>query len=49
MAKLAKEYVRDERIPKKTSQGNRKNVKKSSMNKSKKRSFKPYRGQGKIC
>jgi hypothetical protein len=49
MAKLAKEYVRHERIPKKTSQGNRKNVKKSSMNKSKKRSFKPYRGQGKIC
>jgi hypothetical protein len=36
MAKLAKEYVRHERIPKKTSQGNRKNVKKSSMNKSKK-------------
>src|SRR6056300_661301 len=41
--------IRQARIPKKTSQGNRKNVKKSSMNKSKKRSFKPYRGQGKPC
>ena len=47
MAKLAKEYVRHERIPKKTSQGNRKNVKKSSMNKNKKRSFKIYNRQGK--
>jgi len=31
---------------KKTSQGNRRNIKKSSMNKSKKRSWKKYRGQG---
>ena len=49
MAKLAKNFVAHERIPKKTSQGNRKNVKRSSMNKSKKRSFKIYRGQGKPC
>jgi hypothetical protein len=34
-------------MPKKTSQGNRNNVKKSSMNKSKKRSFKVYNSQGK--
>lgn len=47
MAKLAKEYIRHERIPKKTSQGNRKNVKKSSMNKSRKLSFKVYNRQGK--
>jgi hypothetical protein len=47
MAKLSKEYIKHERISKKTSQGNRKSVKKSSMNKSKKRSFKPYKGQGK--
>jgi hypothetical protein len=33
-------------IPKKTSQGH-KNVKRASMNKSRKRSFKKYRGQGK--
>ena len=45
MAKV-KEQIKHERIPKKTSQGNRSNVKKSSMNKSKKRSFKVYRGQG---
>ena len=32
--------------PKKTSQGARKGCKKSSMNKAKKRSFKPYAGQG---
>jgi hypothetical protein len=31
---------------KKTSQGRRKGCKRSSMNKSKKRSFKPNRGQG---
>jgi len=31
---------------KKTSQGRRKGCKRSSMNKSKKRSFKPYRAQG---
>lgn len=49
MAKLAKNFVKHERTPKKTSQGNRKNVKRSSMNKSKKRSFKIYRGQGKPC
>ncbi len=47
MAKLAKSYVAHERMPKKTSQGNRKNVKMSSMNKSKKRSFKIYNSQGK--
>ena len=47
MAKLAKSFVAHERMPKKTSQGNRKNVKRSSMNKSKKRSFKVYNSQGK--
>jgi|TARA_S200002703_G_C3650486_1_gene199702 hypothetical protein len=47
MAKLAKSFVAHERMPKKTSQGNRKNVKRSSMNKSKKRSFKIYNSQGK--
>ena len=31
---------------KRTSQGKRKRVKRSSMNKSKKRCFKPYAGQG---
>ena len=36
----------DKAKPKKTHQGNRKSCKKSSMNKSKKRSFKPYRAQG---
>jgi hypothetical protein len=36
----------DPNSPKKTSQGKRKNCKKSSMNKAKKRSFKPYRAQG---
>jgi len=36
---------RPEPVSKKTSQGN-KNVKMSSMNKSKKASFKKYRGQG---
>ena len=46
MAKV-KEQIKHERIPKKTSQGNRKNVKKSSMNKHKKRSFKVYNKQGK--
>ena len=46
MAKLAKSFVAHERMPKKTSQGNRKNVKRSSMNKSKKRSFKIYNSQG---
>ena len=47
MAKIAKSFVAHERMPKKTSQGNRKNVKRSSMNKSKKRSFKIYNSQGK--
>jgi len=47
MAKLAKNFVKHERIPKKTSQGNSKKVKRSSMNKHKKRSFKIYNKQGK--
>jgi hypothetical protein len=47
MAKLAKSFVAHERMPKKTSQGNRKGVKFSSMNKSRKRSFKFYNSQGK--
>jgi hypothetical protein len=38
--------IYDKGKPKKTSQGKRKNAKRSSMNKSKKRSFKPYRAQG---
>jgi len=46
MAKV-KEQIKHERISKKTSQGNRSNVKKSSMNKHKKRSFKIYNRQGK--
>jgi hypothetical protein len=36
----------DKGKPKRTSQGKRKGCKRSSMNKSKKRSFKPNRGQG---
>lgn len=47
MAKLAKNFVKHIRIPKKTSQGTSKKVKRSSMNKSKKRSFKIYNRQGK--
>ena len=47
MAKLAKNFVKHERMPKKTSQGTSKKVKRSSMNKSKKRSFKVYNKQGK--
>ena len=47
MAKLSKPYVAHGSVPKKTSQGNRKNVKRSSMNKSRKRSFKIYNKQGK--
>jgi len=47
MAKLAKNFVAHERIPKKTSQGTSKKVKRSSMNKHKKRSFKIYNKQGK--
>ena len=46
MAKLAKSYVAHERIPKRTSQGTSKKVKRSSMNKHKKRSFKIYNRQG---
>jgi hypothetical protein len=47
MAKISKSYVAHERMPKKTSQGTSKRVKKSSMNKSRKRSFKVYNSQGK--
>ena len=47
MAKLSKDFTRHVRIPKKTSQGTSKKVKRSSMNKSKKRSFKIYNRQGK--
>jgi hypothetical protein len=43
--KNLKEYIPHERIPKKTSIGRR--PKMSSMNKSKKRSWKKYRGGGK--
>jgi len=47
MAKLAKNFVAHLSIPKKTSQANKKNkCKMSSMNKSKKRSLKFYKGQG---
>ena len=46
MAKLSKSFVAHERMPKKTSQGNRKGVKFSSMNKHKKRSVKSYNSQG---
>jgi len=47
MAKISKSFIAHERMPKKTSQGNRKGVKFSSMNKSRKRSFKFYNSQGK--
>ena len=47
MAKISKSFIAHERMPKKTSQGNRKGVKFSSMNKSRKRSFKVYNSQGK--
>jgi hypothetical protein len=46
MAKISKGFVKHERMPKKTSQGTSKKVKKSSMNKSRKRSFKVYNSQG---
>ena len=47
MAKMAKNYVAHQSIPKKTSQASKKRkCKMSSMNKHKKRSFKAYRGQG---
>ena len=42
-------YSKDSRPtpkPKKTSQSDHRNVKRSSMNKHKKRQFKQYRGQG---
>jgi len=47
MAKISKGFVPHERMPKKTSQGTSKRVKKSSMNKSRKRDFKVYNSQGK--
>ena len=46
MARKFKELVIHEPIHKRTSQGARKGVKTSSMNKSKKRSLKKSRGQG---
>ena len=46
--KLHKFFVANETQPKKTSQGsNHSRTKFSSMNKSKKRSYKKYKGQGK--
>jgi len=46
--KLHKGFVEHETTPKKTSIGNNKSRHKtSSMNKHKRRSYKPYRGQGK--
>jgi hypothetical protein len=47
VAKLAKSFVAHVSQPKKTSQNTRKGAKMSSMNKSKKRSFKVYNSQGK--
>ena len=47
MAKISKSFIAHERMPKKTSQGTSKRVKKSSMTKSRKRSFKFYNSQGK--
>ena len=47
MAKLAKSFVAHVSTPKKTSQGKRKGVSCSTMNKGKKRDFKAYKGQGK--
>jgi len=47
MARLSKDFTKHVRIPKRTSQGTSKKVKRSSMNKSKKRSFKVYNKQGK--
>lgn len=47
MAKLAGTAWKPEPKHKKTSQGATKgSIKRSSMNKSKKRSYKPYKGQG---
>jgi len=46
--RLHKSYVERETKPKNTSIGNNQaRIKKSSMNKHKRRSYKPYRGQGK--
>ena len=48
MAKIHKGYVEHVRTPKKTSQsGKKRSCKMSSMNKSKKRNLKFYKGQGK--
>ena len=47
MAKKSTGTWRPEPVIKKTSIGSGRNVKRSSMNKSKKASFKVYRGQGK--
>ena len=48
MAKMAKNYVAHQRIPKKTSQASKKRkCKMSSMNKHKKRNLKFDNGQGK--
>ena len=47
MAKV-KEQIKHERIPKRTSQGTSNKVKRSSMNKHKKRSFKVYNKQGNV-
>jgi|TARA_B110001454_G_scaffold71689_1_gene69648 hypothetical protein len=50
VAKLTKGYVAHERKPKKSSQGTRKkSIKRSSMNKSKKRQWKAYNGQGRAA
>jgi hypothetical protein len=46
MPKTSKTFVAHESKPKRTSIGGGR-VKKSSMNKGKKRSYKPYNGQGK--
>ena len=46
MSKLSKSFVPHVSHPKNPSQGKRKGVSFSTMNKSKKRDFKPYRGQG---
>lgn len=47
MAKIANVTWKPEPLKKKTSQGNTKSrIKLSSMNKQKKRSYKPSRGQG---
>jgi hypothetical protein len=48
MAKISKTFVAHVSMPKKTSQSSKKrSCKMSSMNKSKKRNLKFYRGQGK--